>query len=120
MKIFRNNIPNDPDLDQIEDLIKKVKLIQANELEFNEIVNLFKLLDIEYSPKLNSGGSLEKFYCKHLEKVPGYTHGIFSIHIIHKGKSKKMVYRRNFFETIKHLETIIKIKRSKNEKPRVL
>jgi hypothetical protein len=113
MKIFRINISDTPSLEEIEDLIKRIKLIQANELDFNDIIGLCSLLDVEYRPEYRSGGSLEKFYCKHLERVPGFTHGLFSIHIIHKGGSKKMVYKRNIFQTIKHLETIIKIKRSK-------
>lgn len=113
MKIFRTNISDNPSLEEIESLIKKIKLFQGNELEFNDIIDLCKLLDVEYKPESRSGGSLEKFYCKHLERVPGYTHGLFSIHIIHKGGSKKMVFKRNIFQTINHLETIIKIKRSK-------
>lgn len=113
MKIFKNNISTTPTLDEIESLIKKVKLIQSNELEFNEIVDLFSLLDIEYKPELNNGGSHVKFYCKHLEKVPNYKHGIFSLPIIHKGGSKRMVFRRNFHDSLRHLDAIITIKRSK-------
>lgn len=113
MKIFNVKIDSKPKLEAIKALIKKIKIIQTNELEFNEIVKLCSLLDVEYRPDLRRGGSLEKFYSKDLERIPGYTHGIFSIHIIHKGKAKKMVYRRNFFPTVKHLEVIIKIKESK-------
>lgn len=113
MKVFNVKIANDPEIKDIKALIKKVKINQTNEIEFNEIVKLCSLLDIEYRPDRRRGGSLEKFYSKDLVRVHGYTHGIFSIHIIHKGKAKKMVYRKNFFSTIKHLEVIIKIKESK-------
>jgi hypothetical protein len=113
MKIFRINISKDPDLKEIEELIKKVKQIQSNELEFNEIVDLYSLLDIEYKPELNNGGSHVKFYCKYLEKVPNYSHGIFSLPIKHGGGSKRIVYRKNFLDSVRHLELIITIKRSK-------
>lgn len=113
MKIFRTNISDNPSLEEIEGLIKKIKLFQGNELEFNDIIDLCSLLDVEYKPELRTGGSEERFYSKHLERVPGYTHGLFSIHIIHKGGSKRMVFKRNIFLTLRHLETIINIKRSK-------
>ncbi|MGQ8336882.1 hypothetical protein ACUNWD_10050 [Sunxiuqinia sp. A32] len=113
MKIFGVKIPEEPTLEEIEHLIIKIKKFQGNELEFNDIVKLCSLLDIVFDPKLNKGGSLMKFRSMDLVNVPGYTHGIFSVHVIHKGKSKRMVYKRNFPEILKHINKVIQIKRYK-------
>jgi hypothetical protein len=112
MKVFKFKISDTPNLEEIESLIKQVKLIQSSELDFNDIVDLYTLLDIEYRPDFNKGGSHVKFYCKHLERVPGYTHGLFNLPM-KKGGSKMIVYRRNFLDSIRHLESIIYIKRNK-------
>jgi hypothetical protein len=99
--------------EQLEALAKK----NVPELEYNEIKRIIRPLNVEEA-ELKGGSAI---VLKHpvLLSIRGYTGGRFTIHMVHKGGSKRMIKRldyKHFLLPALKLIIFILIEIEKNEK----
>jgi len=94
MKKFKVKIDVNSTIEDINQCVKRVLLLKTKYYELSIIKKL--LFAINVKELKSRGGSAIRFYHKALEEHPYYTHGIFSIHKIHKGGSKGEIRRSDF------------------------
>ena len=79
---------------KIEEEIEALKNSRQNEIELNDLVRIANKLGAQQIK--SRGGSQVRFQCDLLKKYGNFTGGMFGIHTIHGGKSKKRVRKRDF------------------------
>ena len=94
MKKFKIKIDVDSTIEEINQCVNRVLSLKTKSYELSIIKKLLFAINVE---ELKSkGGSAIRFYHKALEEHPYYTHGIFSVHKIHKGGSKDEIRKSDF------------------------
>ena len=90
MTKFKFKINADTSLDDIEEEVEYLCTVNSNEIPFNHVIKIAVALGCEYCG--GNGGSQERFKHKEVYTDNNY----FGVHVIHKGKSEKLIMRVNY------------------------